>query len=184
MDETSEDRLLGGRVRLMQPKAGYRAGADAALLAAACDARAGERVLDVGCGPGAVLLQAAVRRPEARFWGFERDPAALWTLVQLFGTSQYFSDLVIASPPLFEWLRTSWRGARRTEALRDELSAELRALPRPGPLGEVHRHLRPSQKREGERLDGGLLASCTAAASRAAPAVSSGSGRSDLMPGR
>ena len=77
MDETSEDRLLGGRVRLLQPKAGYRAGADAALLAAACDARAGERVLDVGCGPGAVLLQAAVRRPEARFWGLEREPAAI-----------------------------------------------------------------------------------------------------------
>jgi tRNA1(Val) A37 N6-methylase TrmN6 len=77
MDETSEDRLLGGQVRLLQPKAGYRAGADAALLAAACDARSGERVLDVGCGPGAVLLQAAMRCPETRFWGLERDPAAL-----------------------------------------------------------------------------------------------------------
>ena len=77
MDEASEDRLLGGRVRLLQPKTGYRAGADAALLAAACDARAGERVLDVGCGPGAVLLQVAVRRPDARVWGLERDPAAL-----------------------------------------------------------------------------------------------------------
>ena len=77
MDEASEDRLLGGRVLLLQPKTGYRAGMDAALLAAACDARPGERVLDVGCGPGAVLLQAAVRRPDARFWGLERDPAAL-----------------------------------------------------------------------------------------------------------
>ena len=72
----TEDRLLGGRVRLLQPAKGYRAGMDAALLAAACDARAGERVLDVGCGPGAVLLQAAARRPEARFWGLERDPGA------------------------------------------------------------------------------------------------------------
>jgi tRNA1(Val) A37 N6-methylase TrmN6 len=77
MDEASEDRLLGGRVRLLQPRTGYRAGADAALLAAACDARPGERVLDVGCGPGAVLLQAAVRRPDARFWGLERDPTAV-----------------------------------------------------------------------------------------------------------
>jgi tRNA1(Val) A37 N6-methylase TrmN6 len=74
---TTEDRLLGGRVRLLQPARGYRAGMDAALLAAACDAEAGERVLDVGCGPGAVLLQAAARRPGARFWGLERDPAAL-----------------------------------------------------------------------------------------------------------
>src|SRR3569833_2351262 len=76
MDEASEDRLLGGRVRLLQPAKGYRAGMDAALLAAACDARTGERMLDVGCGPGAVLLQAAVRRPDARFWGLERDPEA------------------------------------------------------------------------------------------------------------
>jgi glutamate-ammonia-ligase adenylyltransferase len=50
-------------------------------------------------------------------------------LVQLFGTSQYFSDLVIAAPPLFEWLGAGWRGARRTESLRDELAAELNAMP-------------------------------------------------------
>jgi tRNA1(Val) A37 N6-methylase TrmN6 len=75
--EITEDRLLGGRVRLLQPAKGYRAGMDAALLAAACDAAPGERVLDVGCGPGAVLLQAAARHPGAGFWGVERDPLAL-----------------------------------------------------------------------------------------------------------
>ncbi len=75
--EISEDGLLGGRVRLRQPVQGYRAGVDAALLAAACDARPGERVLDLGCGPGAVVLAAAMRRPEVRFTGIERDPAAL-----------------------------------------------------------------------------------------------------------
>ena len=74
--EPTEDRLMGGRVRLLQPAKGYRAGMDAALLAAACDALAGERVLDVGCGPGAVLLQAAARRLQARFWGLERDAEA------------------------------------------------------------------------------------------------------------
>jgi tRNA1(Val) A37 N6-methylase TrmN6 len=50
---------------------------DAALLAATCDARPGERVLDLGCGPGAVMLAAAVRRPGARFTGIEADPEAL-----------------------------------------------------------------------------------------------------------
>ncbi|HEY5411046.1 MAG TPA: methyltransferase [Caulobacteraceae bacterium] len=75
--EPTEDRLLGGRVQLLQPAKGYRAGMDAALLAAACDALATQRVLDVGCGPGAVLLQAAARRPQARFWGLERDAEAL-----------------------------------------------------------------------------------------------------------
>jgi tRNA1(Val) A37 N6-methylase TrmN6 len=77
MKDTTEDGLLDGRVRLRQPAKGYRAGVDAALLAAACDARTGERVLEAGCGAGAALLAAAARRPEAAFLGVERDPAAL-----------------------------------------------------------------------------------------------------------
>ena len=73
----TEDRILGERLRLRQPRDGYRAGVDAALLAAACDAGAGERVLDAGCGVGATLLAAAFRRPGARFTGMERDAGAL-----------------------------------------------------------------------------------------------------------
>jgi len=73
----TEDAVLGARVRLLQPKFGYRAGLDAALLAAACDAGPGQRVLDVGCGVGGALLAAAARRPEASFTGLERDPAAV-----------------------------------------------------------------------------------------------------------
>jgi tRNA1(Val) A37 N6-methylase TrmN6 len=72
----TDDSILGGRVRLRQSVSGYRAGLDAALLAAACDAPAGGRVLDVGCGVGAVMLAAAIRRPGARFLGVERDAAA------------------------------------------------------------------------------------------------------------
>jgi tRNA1(Val) A37 N6-methylase TrmN6 len=73
----TDDRLLDGRVRLLQPKHGYRAGMDAALLAAACDLAPGERALEAGCGAGAALFQAAARRPGARFVGVERDPEAL-----------------------------------------------------------------------------------------------------------
>jgi len=76
MDAITENAVLGGRVRLLQPERGYRAGADAALLAAACDASPGARVIEAGCGVGAALLAAAVRRPQARFTGLERDPAA------------------------------------------------------------------------------------------------------------
>lgn len=77
MDAVTEDRLLDGRVRLRQPTRGYRAGLDAALLAAACDAGPGQRVIEAGCGAGGALLAAAARRPEARFIGVERDPDAL-----------------------------------------------------------------------------------------------------------
>jgi len=77
MNDTTEDRVLDGRVRLRQPARGYRAGLDAALLAAACDAGPGARVIEAGCGAGGALLAAASRRPQARFVGVERDPAAL-----------------------------------------------------------------------------------------------------------
>ena len=49
---------------------------DAALLAAACDAGSGERVIEAGCGVGGALLAAASRRAGARFVGLERDLAA------------------------------------------------------------------------------------------------------------
>ena len=73
----TEDRLLGGRITVRQARDGYRAGMDAALLAAACDAKPGHRVIEAGCGPGAALLAAAARRPEVFFTGLERDEAAL-----------------------------------------------------------------------------------------------------------
>ena len=75
MDDTqlTEDRVLNGHVRLRQKAGGYRAGMDAALLAAACDAGPGERVIEAGCGVGGALLAAAARRPDSRFHGVERD---------------------------------------------------------------------------------------------------------------
>ncbi|RAK51494.1 tRNA1(Val) (adenine(37)-N6)-methyltransferase [Phenylobacterium deserti] len=76
MDEITEDRVLDGRVRLRQPVGGYRAGLDAALLAAACDSGPGMRVLEAGCGAGGALLAAAVRRPGACFTGVERSASA------------------------------------------------------------------------------------------------------------
>ena len=72
-----ERAVLGGRARLLQPVRGYRAGLDAALLAAAVDASPGERALEAGCGAGGALVQAALRHPGLRLVGLERDPDAL-----------------------------------------------------------------------------------------------------------
>lgn len=73
--EIVENALLDGRVRLRQPARGYRAGMDAALLAATVDAGPGERLIEAGCGAGAVLMQIAARRPGVVLTGVERDPA-------------------------------------------------------------------------------------------------------------
>lgn len=70
-----ENALLGGRVRLRQPAKGYRAGMDAALLGAAVAAEPGQRVIEAGCGAGAVLMQIAARCPGVTLTGLERDPA-------------------------------------------------------------------------------------------------------------
>jgi len=75
MDAITENTVLDGRVRLLQPERGYRAGMDAALLAAACTAPGEARILEAGCGAGAALLAAAARWPAARFTGLERDAA-------------------------------------------------------------------------------------------------------------
>ncbi len=59
--EMTEDAVLGGRLRLRQPKRGHRAGHDAILLAAATGARAGEQAVDLGAGVGAAGLALTVR---------------------------------------------------------------------------------------------------------------------------
>jgi len=59
--DLSEDAVLGGRLRLRQPKRGHRVGHDAILLAAAVPARAGEAVVDLGAGVGAAGLALAMR---------------------------------------------------------------------------------------------------------------------------
>lgn len=74
MSDVTDDSLLGGRVRLLQPARGHRAGTDAVLLAASAPLRPGDVVMDVGASTGAVGLMAAAREKEARFVFVERDP--------------------------------------------------------------------------------------------------------------
>lgn len=71
--ELTEDALLGGRIRIRQPKLGYRVNADTLLLAAAVEAKTGMRLLEVGCGVGAALIAVAARTANAKFVGLERD---------------------------------------------------------------------------------------------------------------
>lgn len=67
----SDDALLGGRIKLLQPVEGYRIAIDPVLLAAAVPAVAGDTVLDVGCGVGAAALCLAARVPGCRITGIE-----------------------------------------------------------------------------------------------------------------
>jgi FkbM family methyltransferase len=71
------DALLDQAVSLRQPRAGYRAGSDAILLAAAVPARAGDAVLDVGAGVGAASLCLAWRCPGVQVIGLEIQPECI-----------------------------------------------------------------------------------------------------------
>ena len=73
--ETSEDRLLGGSIRLVQPKSGHRAGTDAVLAARLSGAAPGERIVDLGSASGAIGVMIGASVPETRIVLAERDPA-------------------------------------------------------------------------------------------------------------
>lgn len=73
-DDLTKDAFLGGRVTAWQPGSGYRAGTDPVLLAAACPARPGDSVLELGCGAGVASLCLAARVRGIAVTGIERQP--------------------------------------------------------------------------------------------------------------
>lgn len=75
MRDLTEDGFLGGRLRVLQPKIGYRAATDPVLLAASVPARSGDAVLELGCGAGVASLCLATRVPGVKLVGVERQPA-------------------------------------------------------------------------------------------------------------
>ncbi|MBX2854931.1 MAG: methyltransferase [Rhodobacteraceae bacterium] len=71
----TDDAFLDGRVRLLQPKQGYRAATDPVLLAAAAAAKPGDTVLDLGSGAGAAAFCLAARVSGLSMVGLELQPA-------------------------------------------------------------------------------------------------------------
>lgn len=79
--EITEDALLGGRIRIRQPKRGYRVNVDTLLLAATLpgDTTSVGPLVELGCGVGAALVAVAksheAREPGAyKLVGIEQDP--------------------------------------------------------------------------------------------------------------
>ncbi len=73
--KTTATHVLGTRVKVMQPRKGYRIGMDGALLAAACASLPKVKTaLELGCGVGGALLSLKARRPALDLTGIEREP--------------------------------------------------------------------------------------------------------------
>lgn len=136
----TRDAFLGGRLQLLQPELGYRAGIDAVLLAASVPARAGESVLELGCGAGVATLCLMERVADLRVTGLEVQEcyAALarrnatesgLDLTVLHGDlsamptelKQQRFDHVLANPPYFTRIHgTETKDASRDRAMREE----------------------------------------------------------------
>jgi len=101
-DELTQDGFLSGRLMVLQPRKGYRAGTDPVLLAAAVDARPGESVLELGCGVGVASLCLGWRVPGVALTGVEIQP---------------------------EYAGLATRNAAANEISMTVLCADLRALP-------------------------------------------------------
>lgn len=164
--DTTLDAFLGGRLRIMQPRIGYRAATDPVLLAAACPAIAGEQVLDVGAGVGTAAFCLGARVPGLRLIGVEAQPdyaalsernAALnqapdWTahVGDIAAPSKAIKaltvDHVITNPPFFAEqevaalpIAAKDRAHREAAALAEWVDFCLRRLRPRGRLTMIHR---------------------------------------------
>jgi len=72
--DLTDDAFLGGELRFLQPRKGYRAGMDAVLLAASVPAGAGETAIEAGSGVGVAALCLAHRLPGVAVVGIELQP--------------------------------------------------------------------------------------------------------------
>lgn len=71
MTTPKEIYVLGKSLRLLQAEDGFQTGLDAVMLAAACPAKAGDHILDLGCGVGSAGLCALYRLPETSLTGID-----------------------------------------------------------------------------------------------------------------
>jgi glutamate-ammonia-ligase adenylyltransferase len=92
---------------------------------------------------------AASRNPMATAALFERDPDALPNLLQIFTTSQYLSDLLVADKEAYDLLRMTEGEPVSAAALVEELVNEVRAM---GNYAEVLASLRRFKRRETLRI--------------------------------
>ncbi|MEM6902986.1 MAG: methyltransferase, partial [Pseudomonadota bacterium] len=76
-DAVTVDKVLGGRLALQQPSAGYRFAIDPVLLAAAARVMPAARILDLGCGVGTASFCLLMRAPDIDITGLDIQPDLL-----------------------------------------------------------------------------------------------------------
>ncbi len=72
--DMTEDCLFGGKLRILQPRKGYRFAIDAVLLAGLCNAKKNDLIVDLGTGCGVIPLILAHRQLGKKITGLEIQP--------------------------------------------------------------------------------------------------------------
>lgn len=72
--DRTEDMFFNGRLRVLQPREGYRFSIDAVLLAAFSAPEARDRIVDLGTGCGIIPLILGYRHPAVSITGIEVQP--------------------------------------------------------------------------------------------------------------
>lgn len=67
----TEDGFLGGRLRILQPEKGFRAGIDSVFMAASVPCSPGDSVFEAGIGVGVAALCLLARQPNLHVTGIE-----------------------------------------------------------------------------------------------------------------
>jgi len=141
MSSETTDSILNGRLRLIQPRRGYRFSVDAILLGRFIRPRPGARILELGAGCGVISIMAAAlyaprevialevqdemaayieRNAALNHQPMVRAVAADIRARVFAGVAEASFDLVIANPPY----RASGAGRRSPVAGRDLARAE------------------------------------------------------------
>ncbi len=140
------DAILGGRLKLIQPRQGYRFSVEAVLLARFARCRRGQRVLDLGAGCGVVSLLVATLYEPASVLALELQPqlaALIRRNAELNGLSVVSAlnadlrapglaelpaggfDLVVTNPPYRALETGRWSPDPQRRMARDESGASL-----------------------------------------------------------
>ena len=71
LEQTTLDGFLGDRVSILQPMHGFRSSMDAVFLAASIPAQKTQKILELGCGVGVVLMCLGARVNDLQLNGVE-----------------------------------------------------------------------------------------------------------------
>jgi tRNA1Val (adenine37-N6)-methyltransferase len=159
VEALTTDSFFDGRIRIKQPRSGYRFSIDAVILAHQANPKPGDRLVDLGTGCGIIPMILAYRHPGLHAYGVEvQDELTAIAEDNIFDNQMHDRisilhedmsalkiemisgpvDLVISNPPYRKAHSGRINPDRQRAVARHEIRATLKDL-----IQTAHRLLRP-----------------------------------------